>query len=117
MCNNLVTHCGLSKQNHVHYFREGGLNASAIVLLKPVICLGHTVICNKNNKDDWKKREKEIQTVYIDVSSILFTYNGNDLFSLTGRNADREKEKKRNGLSGRWEKKFKMPWTIHRWDG
>lgn len=60
-----------------------GLNASAIVLLKPVICLGHTVICNKNNKDreQQKKKKKEIQTFYIDVSSILFTYNENDLFS------------------------------------
>lgn len=28
-----------------------------------------------------------------------------------------DKEKKRNGLSARWEKKFQMPWTIHRWDG
>lgn len=62
-------------------------NASAIVLLKPVIRLGHTVIRNKNNKageHTHKKGEKEIQTFYIDVSSILFTYNENDLFSSRG---------------------------------
>lgn len=90
-------------------------DASAIVLLKPVICLGHPVIRNKNNKAGEQK--EEIRTFYTDVSSILFTYNENDLFSSRGRKEDREKEKKRNGLSALWEKKFKMPWTIHRWDG
>lgn len=65
-------------------------NASAIVLLKPVIRLGHTVIRNKNNEagehthTHTHKGEKEIQTFYIDVSSILFTYNENDLFSSRG---------------------------------
>lgn len=71
------------------------LNASAVVSLKPVIC-------NRNNKRQGtkkKRKKKEIQTFYIDVSSILFTYNENDLFSVRGRKADREKERKRNGLS------------------
>ena len=36
------------------------LNASAIVLFKPVICLGHTVICNKNNKDGEQKGNPDI---------------------------------------------------------
>lgn len=72
-------------------------DASAIVLLKPVICLGHPVIRNKNNKAGEQK--EEIRTFYTDVSSILFTYNENDLFSSRGRKEDREKEKKRNGLS------------------
>lgn len=60
-----------------------------------------------------KKRNPDIILyiyIYIDVSSFLFTYNGgNDLFPLRrwgrGTRGGREK-KKRNGLSGLWEKKF-----------
>lgn len=66
-----------------------------------------------------REQNTQIQTFYIDVSSILFTYNENDLFPLRGGKADRRgEEKERNCVSGRREKKFrKCPWTIHRREG
>lgn len=65
--------------------------------------------CHLQQEQQRQGTKKKIQTFYIDVSSILFTYNGNDLFPLRGRKADGVREKKRDGLSGRGEKKFKMP--------
>lgn len=85
------------------------------MLFKPVTRLGHTVIRNKNNKAEEQRHthgrgEKETQTFYIDVSSILFTYNGNDLFSSWAwRSGQAWEERKRDGVSARGEKKFKMP--------
>ena len=108
---------GSKAQSPVHVW----LSASATVLLKPVIRLGHIVICKTRITKDMeqkKKRKKEIQTFYIciywcQLDFIYIQWGGKWFISFKkvgtrdeGRGREKKKKKKRNGLSGRWEKKF-----------
>lgn len=72
-------------------------NASAIVLLKPVIRLGHTVIRNKNNKageHTHKKKERKKSRHFILMSARFYLHTMKMIYFLQGvRGADREEEK------------------------
>lgn len=82
-----------------------GLNASAIVLLKPVICLGHTVICNKNNKDrEQQKKKKKKSRHFILMSARFYLHTMRMIYFL-----EEVGEKKK---SGQGERKEEEEWSV-----
>lgn len=86
--------------NYLSAFRDKSQSQKSVhfgqtrLLLCVKTCLGRAVIRNQNNKSQGgDRKEKKAQTFYSDVSSILFTYNENDLFSSRGRKAEGRQRK------------------------
>lgn len=110
--------------NYLSAFREKSHSQKSVhfgqtrLLLCVKTCLGRAVIRNQNNKSQGgiekkrKPRHFSLMSAQFYLHTMKMIYFLQEVGKQTG-----DKERKRNGLSARWEKKFQMPWTIHRWDG
>lgn len=110
--------------NYLFAFRDKSQSQKSVhfgqtrLLLCVKTCLGRAVIRNQNNKSQGGIQKKRKPRHFILMSAQFYLHTMKMIYFLqeVGKQTG-DKEKKRNGLSARWEKKFQMPWTIHRWDG